>query len=163
MVLRLSSILAIERLMGVSMLRKYTAQDLDDLLSTWEAASEVAHPFLTKEFLALERENIPNLYIPNTETWVAEEDGRVVGFVSLFENEVGAVFVHPSHHRQGIGHSLMDKARELRGELYVEVFKANQIGRAFYSKYGFERIEEKVHEQTGCDLLCLRLTIEESP
>lgn len=51
----------------------------------------------------------------------------------------------------------MDKAKELRGALVVEVFKANTIGRAFYAKYGFTPIEEKVHDQTGFDLLRLRL------
>ena len=140
------------------MLREYIEQDWDDLLSAWETASSVAHPFLTKEFLELERQNISNLYLPNAETWVAENDGHVVGFVSLLGNEVGGLFVHSSHHRKGIGCSLIDKARELKGELYVEVFKDNKIGRAFYDQYGFSRLGEKVHEQTGLDLICLQLT-----
>lgn len=139
------------------MIRKYRDQDLDGLLATWASASEIAHPFLTQEFLALERENIPNLYLPNAETWVFEDRGRVVGFVALIGNEVGAIFVHPSHQRRGVGRQLMDKAREQRDELVVEVFKANTIGRTFYAQYGFEIVAEKVHEQTGFDLLRLRL------
>lgn len=43
------------------MIRKYEERDLDSLLATWAAASEIAHPFLTSEFLASERESIPNL------------------------------------------------------------------------------------------------------
>jgi putative acetyltransferase len=140
-----------------NVIRQYEEQDLDDLLAAWAAASAVAHPFLTQEFLATERENIPNLYLPNAETWVYEADGRVVGFIALIGNEVGAIFVHPSHQRKGAGRVLMDKARELRGELEVQVFVENAIGRAFYARYGFVTIEEKVHEQTGCDLLRLRL------
>jgi putative acetyltransferase len=138
-------------------IRPYEDRDLDGLLAAWASASEIAHPFLTQEFLALERQNIPNLYLPNAETWVYESDGRVVGFVALLENEVGAIFVHPSHQRCGVGRRLMDKAKELRGELVVEVFRENTIGRAFYAKYGFTPIEEKVHDQTGFDLLRLRL------
>ena len=139
------------------MIRKFRDQDLDDLLAAWASASEIAHSFLTQEFLASERQNIPNLYLPNAETWVFEDEGRVVGFVALIGNEVGAIFVHPSHQRNGVGRQLMEKARELRGELVVEVFKANTIGRAFYANFGFEIIAEKVHEQTGFDLLRLRL------
>lgn len=139
------------------MIRQYRDQDLEDLLTAWAAASDIAHPFLTQEFLDLERKNIPNLYLPNAETWVCEDEGRVVGFVALLGNELGAIFVHPSHQRRGVGWQLMDKAKELRGELVVEVFKANTIGRAFYVKYGFEIIAEKVHEQTGFDLLRMRL------
>ena len=139
------------------MIRKYNEPDLEDLLSAWEAASEVAHPFLTPEFLASERDNILNIYHPNAETWVYEDGGRVVGFIALIGNEVGAIFVHPSHQKTGVGRGLMDKARELRGELEVEVFVANTIGRAFYAKYGFEAFEEKVHCQTGLNVLRLRL------
>jgi putative acetyltransferase len=140
-----------------NVIRQYEEQDLDELLAAWAAASAIAHPFLTQEFLATERENIPNLYLPNAETWVYEADGRVVGFIALIGNEVGAIFVHPSHQRKGVGRVLMDKARELRGELEVQVFVKNAIGRAFYAKYGFTPIETKVHEETGFDLLRLRL------
>ena len=140
------------------MIRKYEERDLDDLLAAWAAASEVAHPFLSPEFLASERENIPNLYLPNAETWVYEADGRVVAFIALIGNEVGAIFVHSDHQRTGIGQVLMDKAKSLREELEVEVFVANSIGRAFYAKYGFKPVEEKVHEPTGQDVLRLRLS-----
>ena len=140
-----------------AMIRPYAAKDLDDLLTAWGAASEIAHPFLSDEFIASERENIPDLYLPNAETWVFEADGTVVGFIALIGNEVGAIFVHPSHQKIGIGHQLMDMAKELRGELEVEVFAANSIGRAFYAKYGFIPIEEKVHEPTRQDVLRLRL------
>ena len=140
------------------MIRRYEDRDLEDILTAWAAASEIAHPFLTKEFLAQERENIPNVYLPNAETWVYEDNRTVVGFVALIGNEVGAIFVHPEHHRNGIGQRLMDKARKVRHELEVEVFTANSIGRAFYAKYGFELIEEKIHAPTGQDLLRLRLS-----
>ena len=141
-----------------AVIRQYEDQDLDDLLTAWAAASEIAHPFLSQEFLASERENIPNLYLPNAETWVYEDDRQVAGFIALIGNEVGAIFVHPNHQRKGIGNRLMDKAKELREELEVEVFVKNPIGGAFYAKYGFTPIEEKVHEQTGFDLLRLRFT-----
>lgn len=139
------------------MIRKYEENDLAELLETWAAASAIAHPFLTEEFLASERDNIPNLYLPNAETWVFEADGQVVGFIALIGNEVGAVFVHPNQQRNGVGSALMNKAKQLREELEVEVFVKNTIGRAFYAKYGFESIEEKVHGQTGFDLVRLRL------
>ena len=141
----------------ITMIRRYAPKDLDDLLTAWEKASEIAHPFLSEEFIASERENIPNLYLPNAETWVFDADGRVVGFIALIGIEVGAILVHPSHQKLGIGQQLMDKAKKLRGDLEVEVFAANSIGRAFYSKYGFVLIHEKVHESTGQDVLRLKL------
>lgn len=45
-------------------------------------------------------------------------------------------------------------------DLEVDVFKDNQVGRAFYEKVGFVFVEKKVHEETGFDLLRLLLAHE---
>ena len=137
-------------------IRQYEEKDLDDVLSAWESASSVAHPFLSQEFLDQERLNIPELYLPQAETWVLEQDGQVIGFISLLSHEVGAIFVKPEFHNSGAGRALMDQAQSLRGDLEVEVFKANMIGRNFYERYGFEPLAEKIHEETGHVLLRLR-------
>ena len=52
----------------------------------------------------------------------------------------------------------MDKAQALHGNLEVEVFKANSIGRNFYARYGFRHLEEKLHEPTGQQILHLKFT-----
>lgn len=134
-------------------IRQYMESDLQGVLSSWENASKVAHPFLTEEFIEKERYNIPNLYLPNAETWVIDMDGAVKGFIALIGNEVGAIFVEPELHGEGLGKALMDKAQKIHGYLEVEVFKANEIGNRFYSKYGFQKLAEKEHEATG-NILC---------
>ena len=137
------------------MIRRYRDADLADLLEVWYAASRVAHPFLTEEFLDQERGNIVEVYLPKAETWVFEKDRRVAGFLSLLGNEVGAIFVRPELHGRGIGRALMDRAMEVHDRLEVEVFKENEIGRAFYDRYGFKPIREHVHEETGHEVLRL--------
>lgn len=139
-------------------IRQYTGADLNGVLSSWENASKIAHPFLPKAFLDRERYNIPNVYMPNADTWVADINGVVVGFIALLGNEVGAIFVEPEHQGAGVGKALMDKAREIHGDLEVEVFARNSIGRKFYSGYGFKPLIEKVHEATGNKLLRLKFT-----
>ncbi|MEL7034700.1 MAG: GNAT family N-acetyltransferase [Cyanobacteria bacterium J06592_8] len=125
-------------------------------MSAWENASKIAHPFLTEEFLERERYNIPNVYLPNADTWVAENEEEVIGFIALIGSEVGAIFVQPCFQGRGVGFALMNKAQELHGNLEVEVFKDNAIGRQFYSSYGFKYLEEKLHEPTGKQLLRLK-------
>ncbi len=146
----------------LSAIRKYRDSDLDDVLSSWENASKLAHPFLTEEFLDSERYNIPNLYLPNADTWVSEHNGEVIGFIALLGNEVGAIFVQPKFHGTGVGRALMNKAQELHGNLEVEVFEANSVGRKFYSSYGFELLSEKIHEETGNKVLRLKFTADKA-
>jgi putative acetyltransferase len=137
--------------------RSYRPKDLDAVLSVWERASEIAHPFLNEQFIAQERHNIPNIYLPDAETWVIAEDAQVIGFVALIGNEVGALFVHPEFHRSGAGRALMDRAVELRSDLEVEVFEKNDIGRRFYTGYGFSPMHETLHGQTGHALMRLKI------
>ena len=141
-------------------IRQYKDSDLEAVLSSWEKATRLAHPFMTEGFLAQERINTAEIYLPNTDTWVMEIDGEVVGFIALMGNEVGAIFVQPEFHGRGAGKALMDKAQELHDDLEVEVFKENSIGRKFYSQYGFELLAEKLHEATGQQLLRLKFTAD---
>jgi putative acetyltransferase len=145
------------------MIREYVTADCEDVLNVWASASAQAHPFLSDAFLDLERQRIPRVHLVRAETWVWEANGRVVGFVSLLGNEVGAIFVDPEVQGSGIGRALMDHARARRGTLEVEVFKRNVLGRAFYARYGFEPVHEAVHEETGFEVLRLRLAAEATP
>lgn len=142
------------------MIRDYQPADCHEVLRVWAHASALAHPFLSEEFLERERHNIPNVYLPNADTWVWVADGHVVGFISLLGNEVGAIFVEPSFHRSGIGRALIGRAKALRGALEVEVFERNLQGRAFYASVGFELMHKKVHDETGFEVLRLRLAAD---
>ena len=139
-------------------IRKYINTDLENILSVWEKASNLAHPFLSKEFLSQERLNIQNIYIPVADTLVADVNGGAVGFISMIGNVVGGLFLDPEFHGLGIGRALMDKVRELHEELELEVFEKNSIGRTFYNKYGFKLSDRHIHEETGNVMLTLKYT-----
>ena len=143
--------------MNVS-IRQYRDSDLNELMAAWENANKLAHPFLNKDFVAQVRMDIPALYIPNADTWVADADNHVVGFIALLGNQIGAIFLQPKHQGKKIGKMMMDKAQELHGDLVVEVFENNSVGRKFYSQYGFELIEEEIHMLTGEKVLHLKFT-----
>ncbi|MDN5202087.1 N-acetyltransferase [Fulvivirgaceae bacterium BMA10] len=139
------------------MIRKYKETDIEALLDVWYKATVVAHPFLGNAFLQKEKKKIREVYIPITETWVFQNEDGLDGFISMMGNEVGAIFVRPEKHGQGIGRKLMDFVHQFHKTLEVEVFKDNKIGRTFYDKYGFKIIKESIHEETQQDLLRMRL------
>ena len=74
----------------------------------------IGHPFLDERFFRQERNKIGEVYLPNAETWVFEEDGAVIGFVALIGNEVGGLFVASQYHGRGIGRALMDHAKSTK-------------------------------------------------
>ena len=51
----------------------------------------------------------------------------------------------------------MNFVSQFHKELEVEVFKENKIGRAFYEKYGFKKIDEYIHDVTGNKILRMNL------
>ncbi len=131
------------------MIRKYRPEDSDTLVSVWKAASAVAHPFLEPTFLAQETENLRNIYLPNAETWVFEDKGVPVGFVSLVGDEIGGLFLDPSCHGKGFGRALVDYAVAEKGPVWLEVFEKNETGRRFYDRYGFIEVGRSRHEASG--------------
>ena len=138
------------------MIRKHTPQDLEAILAIWHQASTLAHPFLDSAFVEKVKEDMRNLYVPNSETWVFEENDTVIGFVSMMGNEIGGLFVLPNHHSKGIGTTLVNYMLTIHKELEVEVFEKNSIGQAFYNKYGFKQVKQFLHEQSNHSVLRLK-------
>ena len=138
-------------------IRPYIDADQEELLDVWYRASLIAHSFLSEEFFETERHEFAEQWLPAAETMVYEIDGRVVGFVALIGNEVGAIFVDPDSQGRGIGRALMDTARESRPYLELDVFAANSIGRRFYEAYGFTMVDRHMNESVGQPELRLRL------
>ena len=138
-------------------IRPYRDDDLDSVLHIWRTANAVAHPFLGEDFLRAEHDNVRDVYLPAAETWVAEADGHVVGFISLLGHQVGGLFLAPAWHGRRIGKALMDKAVAERGTLELDVFAANVIGRRFYDRYGFVDADDYLHAPTGQRVLRLTL------
>lgn len=142
---------------SVAMIRPYADGDLEDVLDVWYRASRLAHSFLGYEFFSRERRAIADRWLPMAQTLVYEAEKTVAGFIALIGNEVGAIFVDPEVQRRGIGRALMDRARESRPFLELDVFADNEVGRRFYAAYGFEEIGRHTHEDTGFLVLRLRL------
>ena len=131
------------------MIRIYKPEDCEEVIEVWFAASRVATPFLSEEFLAEERDNIRQVHLKEAETWVFEHEDSVAGFIALIGNEVGGIFVRPEYQGRGIGRALMDHAAGMRNDLFLDVFEENFIGRRFYDRYGFQLQHEHVHDRTG--------------
>ena len=137
------------------MIRKFKEQDTDCIMKIWMEASSLAHPFLNTGFVKKVEKDLKDLYLPNSKTWVYVEDEMVIAFISMIDNEIGGLFVSPEEHARGIGTQLVNFVGLIYDQLEVEVFEDNVIGRAFYTKYGFNHMKKYLHEE--CRQMVLRL------
>jgi putative acetyltransferase len=131
------------------MIRKYKTEDTEALISIWDNAEALAHPFLSSKVRDQVRRDMRNVYLPNAETWVLEDDGVLVGFIAMIDKEIGGLFLDPSQQGKGLGRAMVDHVVAIKGPLTVEVFKYNKIGLPFYERYGFAVTGEGMFEASG--------------
>ncbi len=124
-------------------LRRAGAEDADELAALFLASRREALPFLPE--LHSDEEThawMGNVVVPGSEVWLAEEGGRIVGFVAVTGDHLDHLYVRPGHQRRGIGGRLLAKAQELSPErLDLWAFERNAAARAFYERHGFVVVE----------------------
>ncbi|WP_161866068.1 N-acetyltransferase [Pseudomonas yangonensis] len=141
---------------GLIMIRLYHPADSDAVLDLWLKASILAHDFVPESFW---REQLPamrDLYLPQAETLVLEEKGQVLGFASLHEQRLAALFVSPDAQGRGLGRRLLDEAKRRRDSLELGVYRANTRAVAFYRAGGFMTVDETRDPHTGQPELTMR-------
>ena len=82
--------------------------------------------------------------LPEQDVLVAEEDGRIVGFVAMSSRGfVEHMYVEPSRLRRGIGTALLDRVKlSMPNGFRLWVFQQNEPARRFYERHGLVLIEE---------------------
>jgi GNAT superfamily N-acetyltransferase len=77
------------------------------------------------------------------EVWVAEEAGRILGFLAIDGGKLLAkLYVEPDAQNRGVGAALLDQAKTLCPEgLELWVFQRNEGARRFYERHGFRPVE----------------------
>jgi len=131
------------------MIREYNEKDVESVLSIWLEASVKAHDFISADFWESKIDDMRNIYIPASETFVFEENSKVLGFYALYKSSLAAIFVLPENQSKGIGKKLIEHAKTQRGHLELSVYKENQASFNFYVSQGFKVISEQPDEHTG--------------
>lgn len=132
-----------------TVIRRASPEDYPQLCTIWLEASIVTHDFVEPGFWGSKKADMRDIYLPGSETWVIEKNGIPVGFLSLVENVLAALFVDPFEQGRGLGSSLIGKAKELRPALELTVYRENLRAVSFYEKHGFSITEERRDSHTS--------------
>jgi ribosomal-protein-alanine N-acetyltransferase len=113
------------------------ARDLELVLAIQAASPQIAQ-WSAADYNLVDR--------AGTSGWVAESDGRVVGFLIaryvLEEIEILNLAVHPDFRRCGAGSLLLSEAldrfsRKAATKVFLEVRESNVAATSFYSRHNF--------------------------
>ncbi|MET3585801.1 putative acetyltransferase [Pseudorhizobium tarimense] len=138
-------------------IRPYSPTDKAAVLDIWLATSTIAHPFFSSEQLQEQRVLVGDVYLEKAETWVAEMDGTVVGFIGLLDTWIGGLFVSPSVQGKGVGRALVDHAIALKKELALEVYETNMNAIGFYERLGFSTAGRRDTDDNGLPFPLLKM------
>lgn len=135
------------------MIREAQRSELPALLELWLESTIWGHPFIKSSYW---RDCIPlvrDAYLANAQNWVWEEDGKLLGFVSIMEGRfLAAMFVAPKAVRRGIGKALMQYVQQRHPHLMLEVYQKNQPAIDFYHAQGFHIVDCAWQDETTTHL-----------
>lgn len=139
------------------MIRSYVPGDMQALLALWLDSTTRAHPFIRAEYWQESLPIVRDDYLPDALSWIDERDGEMTGFISVLMGQfIGAVFVAPRFHRQGIGQNLMAQVKQRFSVLTLEVYQLNHTACKFYYRQGFRQIARSFNPETCHMLLTLQ-------
>jgi ribosomal protein S18 acetylase RimI-like enzyme len=117
--------------------------DVEPVVALWHASRRRAHwdiPVHRALTIDDDREYFTERMRPRNDVWVAERDGRLVGFIALEPGWVNQLYVAVDAQRGGVGSALLDHAKTLMDDIRLHTFQANAAARAFYARHGFAEV-----------------------
>lgn len=130
------------------MIRKFENTDIDAVMQIWQNENIKAHNFIPKEYWESNYEYVKKL-LPNSEIYVYIENDKIEGFIGINEDYIEGIFVNSNYQNKGIGTALLNKAKEEKEELTLNVYEKNRKAIKFYEKNGFKIVKEAVDKETN--------------
>lgn len=128
---------------GELLIREARHEDAGAIADVHLSARRDAMPYLPELHGEAEtRSWFASNVLPRCAVWVAEGQGRVVGFAALHGELLEHLYVAPGDQGRGVGTALLERARRASpGRLELWTFQRNARARAFYERHGFRVAE----------------------
>ncbi|HET9335834.1 MAG TPA: acetyltransferase [Sphingomicrobium sp.] len=134
--------------------------DVHSVLGIWRRAVDATHDFLTPEDRAAIDLEVQVL-LPYLPLWVAvDANDRPVGFMSLSDLSLDALFIDPLQHGSGIGRSMVEFALRSNSYLLADVNEQNEQAVAFYKRLGFEEVGRSPTDGQGRSYPLIHMKLE---
>lgn len=132
------------------MIRKFKEEDTTKVMTIWTKGNFQVHNFIEKDYWLENYNKVKNEFLPNSETYVYENEEEIQAFISIMNNNyIGAIFVKEPYRRKGIGRKLINYCKEKYETLTLNVYDKNGNAIAFYTAMGFKNIGVQIDKETN--------------
>lgn len=132
-----------------TIIRSLENGDIKLAVQIWLDASKKTHHFIDPTFWESKVEEMETIWLPKAENTGILKGERLIGFSSLAENRLAAIFINPKEQGKGYGKLLLSHVKQQRKCLELSVYEKNQSAIAFYKKNGFIITERQKDSVTG--------------
>src|SRR5699024_12355492 len=85
------------------MIRAYKENDIDILIDIWYKSSLQAHDFVYSGYWESQIEEMKEKYIPMLETHVITSETKIIGYISMVEGYLAALFLDVAYQNNETG------------------------------------------------------------
>ena len=130
------------------MIRKFEKNDINAVMEIWVNENIRTHNFIAKEYWKDNYEYVKDI-LPKADIYVYILDEKIVGFVGVNNNYIEGIFVDINNQHSGIGTSLLDRIKENKDNLTLNVYKKNANAIKFYEKNNFIITSKNIDKDTN--------------
>ncbi len=117
-------------------------------MQIWKKENIKAHQFISEEYWESNYRYVKEI-LPNAEIYVYVIKENIVGFIGLEQNYIEGIFIDTNSQCKGIGTLLLNKVKENRNTLTLNVYKKNINAINFYKKNDFVITNESIDKNTN--------------
>jgi putative acetyltransferase len=132
--------------------------DYKDVMIVWEKSVKATHFFIQAKDYELIKSTLYRI-LPNMKVFGIKKDGKLLGFMGVFENEIESLFVDPEYFGKEIGKNLIVYAIGDLNLKKVSVNEQNQKAFSFYKNFGFKIVKRDEFDSFNLPYPILRLSL----
>ena len=129
------------------MIRKSEREDIEGILALWLETNISAHNFIEENYWRENYDAVKEM-MKDSEIYVFDDKGKILGFVGLMTDYIGGIFVNHEYQGREIGKKLLNHVKMKYDRLLLNVYEKNERAYLFYIREGFIVRNFQIDENT---------------
>lgn len=128
---------------------KIDKEEYKNVVELWESSVRATHHFLKEEDIEYYKPLILNTYLDAVELRCIRNNGKIVGFLGVADQNLEMLFIDPEYRGKKIGKTLLNYSISQLNVTKVDVNEQNEQAVGFYKHCGFETIKRSKLDSSG--------------